>query len=84
MTELTITLPDDLARWVREAGLLNPEGIERALRQRRTQRKREKDRRRKAVVVIEHNVIGMDAAPILKKCPLKLHFHSPRTGSPPP
>lgn len=33
MTELTITLPDDLARRVREAGLLNPEGIERAVRQ---------------------------------------------------
>ena len=32
MTELTVTLPDDLARKAREAGLLSPEGIERALR----------------------------------------------------
>lgn len=32
MTELTITLPDELARQVRAAGLLNAEGIERALR----------------------------------------------------
>ena len=32
MTELTVTLPDDLAQKAREAGLLSPEGIERALR----------------------------------------------------
>lgn len=32
MTELTVTLPDDLARKAREAGLLSSEGIERALR----------------------------------------------------
>lgn len=32
MTELTVTLPDDLARKAREAGLLNAEGIERTLR----------------------------------------------------
>ena len=32
MTELTVTLPDDLARRAREAGLLSPAGIERALR----------------------------------------------------
>jgi post-segregation antitoxin (ccd killing protein) len=32
MTELTVTLPDELARKAREAGLLNQEGIERALR----------------------------------------------------
>lgn len=33
MTELTVTLPDDLARMARDAGLLTPEGIERALRE---------------------------------------------------
>lgn len=33
MTELTVTLPDDLAKQAREAGLLNPAGIERALRE---------------------------------------------------
>ncbi len=32
MTELTVTLPDELARKARDAGLLNAEGIERALR----------------------------------------------------
>ncbi len=32
MTELTVTLPDDLARRAREAGLLSSEGIERAIR----------------------------------------------------
>lgn len=32
MTELTLTLPDDLAQKAREAGLLSPEGIERTLR----------------------------------------------------
>lgn len=32
MTELTVTLPDELARKAREAGLLSSEGIERALR----------------------------------------------------
>ena len=32
MTELTITLPDDLAQQAKAAGLLNAEGIERALR----------------------------------------------------
>ena len=32
MTELTVTLPDDLAQKAREAGLLSPEGIERTLR----------------------------------------------------
>jgi hypothetical protein len=33
MTELTVTLPDDLARKAQEAGLLNSEGVERALRE---------------------------------------------------
>lgn len=33
MTELTVTLPDDLARKAREAGLLSPEGMERTLRE---------------------------------------------------
>ena len=32
MTELTVTLPDELARKAEEAGILNAEGIERALR----------------------------------------------------
>lgn len=32
MTELTVTLPDDLAQKAKAAGLLNAEGIERALR----------------------------------------------------
>jgi len=32
MTELTVTLPHELARKARDAGLLNAEGIERALR----------------------------------------------------
>lgn len=32
MTELTVTLPDDLARKAEAAGLLNAEGIEKALR----------------------------------------------------
>ena len=32
MTEFTVTLPDDLARKARDAGMLNAEGIERALR----------------------------------------------------
>jgi len=32
MTELTVTLPDELARKARDAGLLNAQGIERALR----------------------------------------------------
>jgi post-segregation antitoxin (ccd killing protein) len=32
MTELTVTLPDELARKAKEAGILNAEGIERALR----------------------------------------------------
>ena len=32
MTELTVTLPDELARKAKEAGILNVEGIERALR----------------------------------------------------
>lgn len=32
MTEVTVTLPDDLARKARDAGLLSSEGIERALR----------------------------------------------------
>lgn len=32
MKELTVTLPDDLARKAQEAGLLSPEGLERALR----------------------------------------------------
>lgn len=33
MTELTVTLPDDLANKARAAGLLSSEGIERALRE---------------------------------------------------
>jgi post-segregation antitoxin (ccd killing protein) len=33
MTELTVTLPDELANKARAAGLLNAEGIERALRE---------------------------------------------------
>jgi hypothetical protein len=33
MTELTVQLPDELARKARAAGLLNDEGIERALRE---------------------------------------------------
>ena len=32
MTELTVTLPDDLAKKAKAAGLLSSEGIERALR----------------------------------------------------
>jgi len=32
MTEVTLNLPDELARKARAAGLLSPEGIERALR----------------------------------------------------
>lgn len=32
MTELTVTLPDDLARKAEAAGLLNAKGIEKALR----------------------------------------------------
>ncbi len=32
MTELTVQLPDDLARKAQAAGLLNDQGIERALR----------------------------------------------------
>lgn len=32
MTELTVQLPDELARKAQAAGLLNDEGIERALR----------------------------------------------------
>ena len=32
MTELTVTLPDELARKAEAAGILNAEGIERALR----------------------------------------------------
>jgi len=32
MTELTVTLPDELAKKAEAAGLLSPEGIERALR----------------------------------------------------
>ena len=32
MTELTVTLPDELARKAEAAGILNDEGIERALR----------------------------------------------------
>lgn len=32
MTEVTVQLPDELARKAQAAGLLNPEGIERALR----------------------------------------------------
>ena len=32
MTELTVTLPDELAQKAKAAGLLNAEGIERALR----------------------------------------------------
>ena len=33
MTELTVTLPDDLASKAKAAGLLSSEGIERALRE---------------------------------------------------
>ncbi|MSQ72666.1 MAG: hypothetical protein EXR27_15460 [Betaproteobacteria bacterium] len=33
MAELTVTLPDELARKAQEAGLLNSEGVERALRE---------------------------------------------------
>jgi hypothetical protein len=33
MTELTVTLPDELARKAQEAGLLNSAGVERALRE---------------------------------------------------
>ena len=33
MTELTVTLPDELARKAEAAGLLNAQGIERALRE---------------------------------------------------
>ena len=33
MTELTVTLPDDLASRAKAAGLLSSEGIERALRE---------------------------------------------------
>ena len=32
MTELTVTLPDELARKAEAAGILNDQGIERALR----------------------------------------------------
>ncbi len=32
MTELTVTLPDELARKAEAAGILNAEGIERAIR----------------------------------------------------
>ena len=32
MTELTVTLPDELAQKAKAAGILNAEGIERALR----------------------------------------------------
>lgn len=32
MTEVTVTLPDELARKAKAAGILNAEGIERALR----------------------------------------------------
>lgn len=58
MTELTVTLPDELARKAEAAGILNAEGIERALRE---ALKREAGRK---LVEVSRSMQAADPAPM--------------------